>query len=125
MLPAAWSCREETQAIQEEQMYHKMHKKQLEAQQDNAWMYSVPEWHNAELAGQNKPWTVPSQLLTAEEEVSQASLTCQKDVWDVLVLLLVHKSSTAPNRLVSLACKLQPTAIKIMTGAFAALQLQC
>lgn len=62
-------CREETQAVQEEQMYYKMHQKQKEAQQDNAWMYSVPEWHNAELAGQNKPWTVPSQLLTAEEEV--------------------------------------------------------
>ena len=63
------NCREETQAVQEEQLYYKMHQKQMEAQQDNAWMDAVPEWHDAELAGQNKPWTVPSQLLTAEEEV--------------------------------------------------------
>ena len=62
-------CREETQAIQEEQRYHKMHRQQHEAEQDSAWMYSVPEWHEAVLVGQNKPWTVPSQLLTAEEEV--------------------------------------------------------
>ena len=55
--------------MQEEHQYHKMHQKQLQEQQDSAWMHSVPEWHDAELVGQNKPWTVPSQLLTPEEEV--------------------------------------------------------
>jgi hypothetical protein len=64
-----YHCREEAQAVQEEQQYHKLHQKQVQAQQDSAWMHSVPEWHDAELVGQNKPWTVPSQLLTAEEEV--------------------------------------------------------
>lgn len=64
-----YHCREEAQAAQEEQQYHKLHQKQVQAQQDSAWMHSVPEWHDAELVGQNKPWTVPSQLLTAEEEV--------------------------------------------------------
>ncbi|DBB07001.1 hypothetical protein WJX77_001819 [Trebouxia sp. C0004] len=62
--------REEAQAVQEEQQYHKLHQKQVQAQQDSAWMHSVPEWHDAELVGQNKPWTVPSQLLTAEEEAA-------------------------------------------------------
>ena len=61
--------RDEAQQVQEEQQYHKFHQKQMEAQQDSAWAHSVPEWHEAELVGQNKPWTVPSQLLTAEEEV--------------------------------------------------------
>lgn len=63
------------QQLQEEQQYYKLHQKQRQAQQDSAWMHSVPEWHDAELVGQNKPWTVPSQLLTAEEEV-----------WKVVVL---------------------------------------
>ncbi|DBA70094.1 hypothetical protein WJX79_005236 [Trebouxia sp. C0005] len=62
--------REEAQALQEEQQYHKLHQKQMQAQQESAWMHSVPEWHDAELVGQNKPWTVPSQLLTAEEEAA-------------------------------------------------------
>lgn len=66
--------REEAQAVQEEQQYHKLHQKQVQAQQESAWMHSVPEWHNAELVGQNKPWTVPSQLLTAEEEVRPISV---------------------------------------------------
>ncbi len=66
--------REEAQAVQEEQQYHKLHQKQVQAQQDSAWMHSVPEWHDAELVGQNKPWTVPSQLLTAEEEVGPISV---------------------------------------------------
>jgi len=60
--------------VQEEQQYHKLHQKQVQAQQDSAWMHSVPEWHDAELVGQNKPWTVPSQLLTAEEEVGPISV---------------------------------------------------
>ncbi len=60
--------------MQEEQQYHKLHQKQVQAQQDSAWMHSVPEWHDAELVGQNKPWTVPSQLLTAEEEVGPISV---------------------------------------------------
>lgn len=54
-----------------------MHQKQMQAQQDSAWMHSVPEWHEAELVGQNKPWTVPSQLLTPEEEVSIEGLVKQ------------------------------------------------
>ena len=62
-------CRDEAQHLQEEQQFYKLHQKQMEAQQDSAWMHSVPDWHDAELEGQNKPWTVPSQLLTAEEEV--------------------------------------------------------
>ena len=60
--------------MQEEQQYHKLHQKQVQAQQDSAWMHSVPDWHDAELVGQNKPWTVPSQLLTAEEEVGPVSV---------------------------------------------------
>ena len=63
--------------MQEEQQYYKLHQKQMQAEQDSAWMHSVPEWHEAELIGQNKPWTVPSQLLTAEEEVGiEAGTTC-------------------------------------------------
>ena len=62
-------CRDEAQQVQEEQQYHKLHQKQMQAEQDLAWMHSVPDWHEADLVGQNKPWTVPSQLLTAEEEV--------------------------------------------------------
>ncbi|KAL3151103.1 hypothetical protein ABBQ38_012970 [Trebouxia sp. C0009 RCD-2024] len=60
--------RDEAQHMQEEQQYFKLHQKQMLAEQDSAWMHSVPDWHEAELIGQNKPWTVPSQLLTAEEE---------------------------------------------------------
>ena len=55
--------------VKEEQHYHKLHQKQIQAEQDSAWMHTVPEWHDAELVGQNKPWTLPSQLLTVEEEV--------------------------------------------------------
>lgn len=66
----AFCYRDEAQQVREEQQYHKFHQKQMQAQQDSAWAHSVPEWHEAELVGQNKPWTVPSQLLTAEEEVS-------------------------------------------------------
>lgn len=66
--------------MQEEQQYHKLHQKQVQAQQDSAWMHSVPEWHDAELVGQNKPWTVPSQLLTAEEEVRLCLWHCQNSL---------------------------------------------
>ena len=70
--------REEAQMVQEEQQYYKLHQKQMEAQQDDAWLHSVPEWHDAELVGQNKPWTVPSQLLTAEEEVFNSQHQVQR-----------------------------------------------
>ena len=69
--------------VQQEQQYHKLHQKQIQAQQDSAWMHSVPEWHDAELVGQNKPWTVPSQLLTAEEEVGFRSVTTKRSGVDM------------------------------------------
>lgn len=73
--------RDEAHQVQEEQQFHKLHHKQMQAEQDSAWAHSVPEWHEAELVGQNKPWTVPSQLLTAEEEVSLGIGESEEDVY--------------------------------------------
>lgn len=81
-MTCVWWCvhnRDEAQRVQEEQQFHKLHQKQMQAEQDSAWAHSVPEWHEAELVGQNKPWTVPSQLLTAEEEVSLGNPKCCRE----------------------------------------------
>ena len=34
--------------VQEEQQYHKLHQKQMQAEQESACMHNVPECHDAE-----------------------------------------------------------------------------
>lgn len=114
-------------------MYYKMHQKQMEAQQDNAWMYSVPEWHNAELAGQNKPWTVPSQLLTAEEEVRHSvphhkcthgvSISVLDDTPDPNLACLNANYATAKLKRYQTCVSLSPAFVNRMT--LTAHQLSC
>ena len=60
--------RQELQALQQQTLASKIAEKQAQAQQDRTWE-EAPAWSLADVQDKSRPWTVPSQLLTADEEV--------------------------------------------------------
>ena len=101
--PLAMPCRLELLKLQDQTLEAKLAQKREEEQEDAGWS-AQPDY--AHFVDRSMPWTVPSQLLTVEEEVSTVLLgaltflepqsCCEKEHGDSRLLALKTRLLSGP-----------------------------